>query len=129
MSNPAQHRLTPWLLLATLAAACAVSGPGCARQRYVSIREQPRNPLAGPLHLLARSGPRPTGRTEQLLRRYNLLEEVHDEPQIALVHFQQELAREPTADKIYAYAELAYLEGKELELQYQPKEALDLYGA
>lgn len=123
------HRRAVWLLLATLAAACALGSPGCARQRYVSIREQPRNPLAGPLHLLARSGPKPTGRTEQLLRRYNLLEEVHDKPQVALVHFQQELAREPTADKIYAYAELAYLEGQELELQYQPKEALDLYGA
>jgi hypothetical protein len=129
MSPIFHRRSTSWLLLATLAAACAVASTGCARQRYVTIRKQPSNPLAVPLQLLSRTGPKPTGRTEQILRRYNLLEEVHDQPQVALVHFQQELAREPTADKIYAYAELAYLEAKQLELQLQPKAALDLHGA
>ncbi len=129
MFNAAEHRPIPpaWLLLAIMAAA--LSCAGCARQRYVTIREEPSNPLAGPLQLLARTGPKPTGRTEQLLRRYNLLEEVRDSPQVALVSFQKELAREPTADKIYAYAELAYLEGKQLELQHKPKEALDVHGA
>lgn len=127
----ADHRRTSaaWLLLATcLGLACALN-TGCARQRYVTVREAPRNPLAGPLQLLARSGPKPTGRTELLLRRYNLVDQVENEPQIALASFQKELAREPTADKIYAYAELAYLEGKQLELQKKPKEALDLHGA
>jgi hypothetical protein len=123
------RRLGYWLLAVTLVASCALTSPGCARQRYISVREQPRNPLAGPLRLLARSGPKPTGRTEQLLRRYNLLDQVREKPQVALVNFQQELAREPTADKIYAYAELAYLEAKQLELEHKHKAALDLYAA
>ena len=112
-----------------VALACALCSTGCARQRYVTVREQPHNPLTQQLHLLARTGPKPTGRTELLLRRYNLVEQVQEEPLIALASFQKELAREPTADKIYAYAELAYLEGKQLELQAKPKEALDLHGA
>ncbi|QDU25990.1 Alpha/beta hydrolase family protein [Anatilimnocola aggregata] len=120
-----------WLpcAITVMAALCALGNSGCARQRYVTVREAPRNPLAAPLKLLARSGPKPTKRTEQLLRRYNLLDQVEDDPLIALVSFQKELAREPTGDKIYAYAELAYLEGKELELQNKPKEALDVHGA
>ena len=131
MSIAAESRRPPsgLLLAICLVATCALSTGGCARQRYVTVREQPHNPLAGPLQLLARSGPKPTGRTELLLRRYNLVEHVQDEPLIALASFQKELAREPTADKIYAYAELAYLEGKQLELENKPKEALDLHGA
>lgn len=130
MVTAAGLRTTPrWLLFATIVVATCALPSGCARQRYVTIREQPRNPLAGPLQLLSRSGPKPTGRTELLLRRYNLVEQVQDEPLVALASFQKELAREPTADKIYAYAELAYLEGKQLELQQRPKEALDHHGA
>lgn len=130
MVTAAGHRCWPhWLLLAIIVVTACALPSGCARQRYVTIREQPRNPLAEQLQLLSRSGPKPTGRTEQLLRRYNLVEQVQNEPLVALASFQQELAREPTADKIYAYAELAYLEGKQLELQNKPKEALDHHGA
>jgi hypothetical protein len=134
MFTAAQHRYAPlahWphATWAALVLACALLAPGCARQRYVTVREAPRNPLTAPLSLVARSGPKPTQRTEQLLRRYNLLDQVEREPLVALVSFQKELAREPTADKIYSYAELAYLEGKQLELQGKHKEALDLHGA
>ncbi|WP_425616797.1 esterase/lipase family protein [Anatilimnocola sp. NA78] len=133
MFTTAQRRSAPlaWLPCAIMVAVgiCALASTGCARQRYVTVREAPNNPLATPLRLLARGGPKPTKRTEQLLRRYNLLEQVESDPLVALVSFQKELAREPSSDKIYAYAELAYLEGKELELQNKPKEALDVHGA
>ncbi|MCE9528052.1 MAG: hypothetical protein K8R36_18585, partial [Planctomycetales bacterium] len=60
------------LLLAILL-AFLVGTSGCA-QRYIKLRKVPKNPLEGPLNLLSYSGPKPTQRTEMLLRRYDLLQ-------------------------------------------------------
>lgn len=118
-----QRHLPLVLLLAFLAAA-----PGCA-QRYITLRKVPKNPLEGPLNLLSRSGPKPTGRTEMLLRRYDLLDTQEKNPPLALVSLRQQVAEEPTSDKVYAVAELAYLDAKRKQDAGQIKEALDLYGA
>jgi pimeloyl-ACP methyl ester carboxylesterase len=118
-----QRHLPLVLLLAFLAAA-----PGCA-QRYITLRKVPKNPLEGPLNLLSRSGPKPTRRTEMLLRRYDLLDTQEKNPQLALVSLRQQVTEEPTSDKVYAVAELAYLDAKRKQDAGQIKEALDLYGA
>ena len=51
----------------------AITAGGCATSsQWVKVRDTPRNPLAGTLGLLSPGGPKPTSRTLQLLRRYDL---------------------------------------------------------
>jgi pimeloyl-ACP methyl ester carboxylesterase len=114
-----------WILLLLIAVLLA----GCAPQRYITRRDRPNNPLANSLHLLTRTGPKPTPRTEQLLRRYDLAEEVKENPQQALVRLQGEIAKEPTPEKICSFAELAYVQAKRLDMRGDKKNALDLYAA
>jgi len=109
-----------------LAAALAA---GCAQQRYVTVHDQPRNVLASPLKLLARSGPKPTERTQQLLRRYDLLALQEKKPEVALARLEQQIKDDPDPDKICSYAELSYLQANRLEERGKPEEALDFYGA
>lgn len=111
-----------------LIAATALAG-GCARQRYISVRHAPKNPLEGPLRLISRTGPRPTPRTEQILRRYDLAALEKEDLGRTLKRLAQEIASEPTADKIYSYAELAYIHGKRLDAKGKSREALDHFGA
>jgi pimeloyl-ACP methyl ester carboxylesterase len=112
------------LLLATVLPA-----GGCARQRYISVRHAPRNPLEGPLRLISRTGPRPTSRTEQLLRRYDLAKLEKEDLGLTLQKLSQEIASEPGPEKVYSYAELAYIHGKRLEAKGKSREALDQFGA
>lgn len=117
-------RCATLLLLVTIALPL-----GCAQQRYIVRRERPNNPLTAPLKLLARTGPKPTPRTEQLLRRYDLVEQLKQNPEQALTRLQAEIEIEPTPEKICSYAELAYIQGKRLEAGGDRKAALDHYGA
>jgi pimeloyl-ACP methyl ester carboxylesterase len=79
--------------------------------------------------LIARTGPRPTPRTLQLLRRYALVPLAEQNPEIALTKLQREIEADPDPDKICSFSELSYLEGKRKESQGKPKDALDNYGA
>ncbi len=102
---------------------------GCAGTKYLSVRKVPKNPLEGPLNLLSRKGPQPTGRTIQTLRRYDL-EKVHDkDPDATLTQLQQEITSEPTADKIHAFSELAYIAAYKADSMGDHARALNLYGA
>lgn len=114
------------LLLAPLLATCA---GGCAGTRYVKEREQPHNVLAGPLGLIGKGGPRPTPRTLQLLRRYDLVGRQEEQPQVALASLQKEIEADPSPDAICSYAELAYLEGRRLQDAQNTNDALEYYGA
>ncbi len=87
---------------------------GCASTEYVTVRETPRNPLVDQLKLDSRSGPEPSARTLQLLRRYDLLAEFRDDPDVAMVNLQKVVAEEPSADKFHAFAELSFIRGKQL---------------
>jgi hypothetical protein len=129
MSQTVSERRTHQRLLPlAVLLAFLVGTTGCA-QRYITLRKVPKNPLEGPLNLLSRGGPKPTRRTEMLLRRYDLLATQEKNPQLALVSLRQQVAEEPTSDKVYAVAELAYLDAKRKQDAGQTKEALDLYGA
>jgi len=99
---------------------------GCAGTNYVSLRHAPQNPLSGPLKLLSFQGPRATARTEQLLRRYDLSK---SDVEQRLARLQDEIAAEPQPEKLYAFAELAYIGGKRAEALRNEALALDLYGA
>jgi pimeloyl-ACP methyl ester carboxylesterase len=100
---------------------------GCGGPRYLSVREVPRNPLAGPLNLLSRKGPRPTERTLQTLRRYDFDKLQQEDPAGVLAGLQQEIMAEPTAEKIHAYSELAYIEAFKADTLGDDTHALDLY--
>jgi pimeloyl-ACP methyl ester carboxylesterase len=119
----------PAPVAAGLAILLLLSSTGCLGPQFLALRERPKNVLAGPLNLLARGGPRPTPRTEQLLRRYDLVQELEENPERVLGQLESEIAADPTPEKICSYAELAYLQGKRLESAGNPKEALDQYGA
>lgn len=101
---------------------------GCASS-YLSVRRVPQNPLAGPLDLLSRSGPKPTERTLQLLRRYDWLETQKRDPKAVLHALEQQIAETPDIDNTHAYAELSYIQAKKTQVLGQESAALDLYSA
>ena len=102
---------------------------GCARREYLEIRKTPNNPLAGPLELLSSSGPKASSRTVALLRKFSLGAEYDSDPEKALANLRAEIDREPTPEKVYAYAELAYVFGHQSDLLGKKEEALNYYSA
>lgn len=116
-----------WSVIALI--VLAIAGSGCVSNTYLSVRKIPENPLAGPLQLLSRRGPKPTPRTEQLLRRYDLLEAQDDEPLVVLSSIQNELSTEPDTEKMYAFAELAYIQGKRAAAKDKEDLAMHMYAS
>jgi len=94
----------------------------------VTLRPVPRTPLADSLKLTAESGPEPSPRTRQFLRLYDLGRDLKGDPQRLLNKVQEIIDREPSADKVYALAELSYISARRVE-GVQPHLALHLYGA
>ena len=109
-----------------LAATLIVAAAGCS-STGASLRSVPRNPLSDQLKLATRS-PKPSDRTMQLLRVCNLQEELADDPRPLLAKLQTLIEREPSAEKVYASSEVAYLGAKKAE-PHDRKVALQLYGA
>ena len=116
------------MLLVLVLALIAVDLSGCSRTRYLRRREEPLNPLARSLKFMSREGPRPSSRTALLLRRYDLARDQEKNPDVVLTRLQEAIEREPSPDKIYSLAELAFIDGKRLEEAGKPKEALDQFG-
>jgi len=112
---------------ALVAASLLLAAAGCA-SKGVSLRSVPRNPLSDSLKLSSYWGPEPTPRTMQVLRVSHLDGKLDGPRRELLDGLQAAIDREPSADKVYAFAELAYLGGKEAE-EDDPALAVDLYGA
>jgi hypothetical protein len=120
---------TPLVAAAALLVLIAFGSlAGCSSTKWVSVRSTPHSPLVERLKLTSRGGGKPSERTVQLLRRYALEDDIQGDQQRLLVQVQQIVDQEPSPEKLYAFAELAYLEGKRRELT-EPKLALDLYEA
>ncbi len=100
---------------------------GCASTSYLSVRKTPYNPLEGPLDLLSQSGPSPSHRTEQLLQRYDLSSNGRDIPTRTLDSLQQQNRDDPSLEKTYAIAELAYVMGKRAQMSGNTARALKFY--
>jgi len=111
------------MLVIVMACAC-----GCASSSWVKVRPVPSSPLADPLQLFSRGGPKPTERTMLLVRRQNLEKQVDGDCQQLLVNLREVFNREPSAEKLYSLSELAYLGGKKAERK-DPRLALELHGA
>jgi pimeloyl-ACP methyl ester carboxylesterase len=137
--RPIAARLVVLLLLAACAPGCITFDLASVRkvakiasfgsEELVEVRKTPQNPLAGPLDLLSNQGPQPSQRAKQLLRRYDLDGQFASDPNEALVGLQKSIAGEPTAEKVYVYAELAYVTAKRADMMGRTDEALDLYAA
>jgi len=117
--------VTAWLLVAVSLGTLV----GCSSNNYLTLRKVPRNPLAGPLQLFSSSGPQPSARTVSLLRRYDLADRQEQNPSLVLASLGKEISLEPSPEKIYSFAELAYVEGKSAEGANDLRRALDCYGA
>ena len=116
-------------LCVTFALLTATVGSGCASTQWVSVRSAPHNPLTDTLGLLTKQGPKPSERTEQLLRRYDLLEDLGGDRGELLSKINAIDAREPERENLYAIAELAYVGAKRADQAHRLDEALELYGA
>lgn len=114
--------MAPIALLALL-----LPSAGCATQ-WITVREVPDSPLVERLHLTSWSGPKPSPRTVQTLRRYGLEDDIEGDRQRLLTGLQNSILMEPTSEKLYAFAEMAYLAGKRIEHKDQ-RAALDFFGA
>src|SRR5262245_19153072 len=101
-TDAARPRAYRALATCWLAFACLVAASGCAASssKWVSLRSTPRNPLSDALGLVTRQGPKPTPRTLQLLRRYDLEKKQGD--RTALLSELNEInRREPNRENIY----------------------------
>jgi pimeloyl-ACP methyl ester carboxylesterase len=123
-SRRALRHATLWVVV--LAAFSTVPLAGCSSQA-VKLRSTPNNPFYQELQLGAWGGPKPSDRTMQLLRFYNLADDLDGEMRPLLAKLQTIVDREPSAQKVYAMAELAYLGAKRVESS-DTAEAMDLYG-
>lgn len=116
-------------IVATLVGAFAITGMlGCATSsEWVKVRDTPHNPLAGTLGLVSRSGPKPTDRTIQLLRRYDLEDELKGDRAALLARLEDIQRREPDREHEYAMAEIAYITATQAE-KLHGQRALQFYG-
>ena len=112
---------------AMLVAVVATAVAGCAQTAWVRVREVPANPLAAPLGLLSPGGPKPTPRTMLVVRRYALEDDLERHDAALLIKLNELAAAEPSTDKLYSLAELAYLAGKRAE-PVSRKKALEYHG-
>ena len=120
-----RHRLETGLLLFL---ALILSSSGCSSDRYLKLRKVPSTPLTDPLGLLSNEGPTPTPRTVQLLRRLDVGETSSTVDHIPELAKLEELIKEdPSPEKVYSYAELALITGKQKEKAGKEKEALDYF--
>jgi triacylglycerol esterase/lipase EstA (alpha/beta hydrolase family) len=101
---------------------------GCAgNSEWVKVRDTPKNPLAGTLDLVSPGGPKPTPRTMQLLRRYDLASELKGDQAALLARLEEIHRREPNREHEYAMAEIAYITASQSEKLHKAR-ALEFYG-
>lgn len=127
MLVPSRPTIRRNLTAGAFACAAALLLAGCRATHYVKVRNVPRSPLVEQLKLTSRGGPEPSARTLQLLRLYDLRADMHGNMQPLLDKFQAIVDREPSPDKVYAFAELNYIAGRKAELK-NPDLALDYFG-
>ena len=102
----------------------ALAAGGCSSTKYVTARKTGH----GPFDAITLGGEtlQPTTRTMQVLRSYDLLEQL-DKPAELLPALQRVVEADPSAEKIYAYAELNYRAGRQAEGK-NPQLALKYFG-
>ncbi|MCG8450401.1 MAG: hypothetical protein MI725_12600 [Pirellulales bacterium] len=118
-----------YLLAILLLVTSVVGGCATSANKWVALRNTPRNPLTESLGLLTRQGPKPTPRTLQWVRRYDLEDELTGDRAQLLAKLAEIDEKEPHRDNVYAMAELAYVGAKQAERAKRTDQALELYGS
>jgi hypothetical protein len=117
------YRVAMLLSLLVLSGASFV---GCATPAWVALR----NPRTFSWAKLYRTNePQPSDRTLLLLRRYALADDWRLDPGKSLAKLSDIFDREPSAEKLYALAELGYLGGKRAEARGEEQQAFELHTA
>lgn len=111
-----------------LATALALSTLGGCASSPISLRSVPKSPLIEELNLTSYGGPKPSARTIQLLRVYNLSDDLGGDYSTLLKKLQTVNDREPAAETVYALSELSFIGAKKVE-KSNKQAALDMYGA
>jgi hypothetical protein len=111
-----------------LVIALGLAAAGCASTKMATLRAVPHNALADELKLNSSEGPQASPRTVQFLRVYDLGDDLQRDPRKLLDCIQAIIEREPSAENVYAFAEVAYLEAIKADKK-DPRLAMDLYGA
>jgi triacylglycerol esterase/lipase EstA (alpha/beta hydrolase family) len=127
MRSPAQTPVTRFYLAMPLCIGLVLTLGCIGGSEWVKVRDTPRNPLAGSLELLSSNGPKPTERTMQLLRRYDLERALKGDRATLLAHLEDIQRREPDREHEYAMAEIAYVTATQAEKLHRQR-ALQFYG-
>ena len=107
------------------AIACLVAG--CASQTdFVTVKGASSNPFTSSLNALPDGGSKPSERTTQLLRRYNLEDRYRRETDAVAAYISEASTVETQHEHQFAIAELEYLAGKREE-SGNPPEAISHY--
>src|SRR5690606_14341705 len=101
--------------VAMLLVLLVITGCASSKNRWVSVRGTPRNPLESTLHLVSWGGPKPTDRTSQVLRRFDLESLLEKDLSATITRLQQLHASADDREIQYSIAELAYIAGNESE--------------
>ncbi|MEX0793044.1 MAG: alpha/beta fold hydrolase [Pirellulaceae bacterium] len=112
---------TPLLLVVLV--LCA----GCSNSRWATVRKTPKNPLEGPLQLVSWEGPTVTEETRLVLRTYDLEQYASKDYSKGLDGLAEEIKKNPSANKAYAFAEMSYIAAKRSEAANHKAIALERY--
>ena len=102
---------------------------GCQSTDWVRMRRLPNTPLAEPMKLFSWSGPQPTARTRQWLRRYDLAELLDHRPGEVVAAANRIAEEHQSAENVYALSELAFLVGKRAEEEKDLSTAFEMYAS
>lgn len=110
-----------------LAALCLVLLSGCRTTSYIQKRNMRENPLTASLALVSNRGPHESQRTSQLLERFDLSDEYKKDPNAALLSLRSQDETSQASERLYAVAELAYIQGQQAKDRGQAVEALTYF--
>ncbi len=82
------------------------------KSQALSVRKHAKNPLSDQLKLMTFKGPKPTPRTQQFLRRFDLQRRYEQDPDDCLLGLMDVVQREQSLEAMHALAEIAYVEGE-----------------
>jgi pimeloyl-ACP methyl ester carboxylesterase len=101
---------------------------GCQSSKWVKLREKPHNPLTERFKISTDDKIKPSSRTQQVLRLYDLTDALDGKPEKLITQLQIIAQQEPNLETIHALSEICYLAARKCE-KSNPKVAVSLYGS
>ena len=121
-----QHSIDlPQRIIVLSAMLCSLLAAGCRGSGWLEKKEADWS-FSDYIPYVPASPIQPSDRTKLLLRRYDLFQQLERDPLATMAGLQVVMRKEPSADKLYAYAELANLAAARME-KNDEKQAFDLF--